>query len=328
MFNPPRSGLRTYFHLVERLAVLEPFFADVGLHAELSRGVKQLTKWWHHQAKFLQECPAGGTDDRNYPRVLSSETKSRLACPPAFGMKSKSALPCNAVTLCPFCWARNAGRVWSLVDKKIFGPPETRATRSSRLADYELVMRSLRLQCPFDRSKPYGYVPEALVKSRLRTRDRQYDGWDHPLLTSLTPRRLEHLKFKRYGVLGGLDHSFVDLELGRDADGKPYPKCWLWVTKQFLLLLPRNMGNMRIIDEVLREVPEGWQQYPDIKPWLRTFDRPNRKMVAYAIGWLYKYPKFLLRGPHKYVVETLRARRGRRLVASFGCLRGSGCDED
>lgn len=53
----------------------------------------------------------------------------------------------------------------------------------------------------------------------------------------------------------------------------------------------------------------------------RVIAQPNKAAIAKLLAWTFRYPKRLLTGDPKRVVDYLQARANKRLSGSYGCMR-------
>ena len=229
--------------------------------------------------------PAPDSDPDGTARRIS---QLRNCSPPFVAAHPPSS--CGLSSICPFCWAREAMRIWRLADAVLFSP-DPRSGRRPEQAACGLVETSRTHRLP-------GSDPR-LLAAFLADRVRR-----PPRGTPVGPYFRPH-EIQQYPTLGG----YEVIAVSADARGRE-PGPWEVAIRQVFAVRPEHVG--------LLQAP----QYKRIRIKLNRHSQPDRLDVARAVARLCRYPAWLLRGNHEQVLDSLAARAGLRLGAAFGNFRG------
>jgi hypothetical protein len=223
-------------------------------------------------------------------QLSRSEAVRAIRCRPAFAEVVPALHICGR-DLCPHCWARRAAWTWRDVDSALFAVPPDRKRRRPKF-EFDLVLANRTFRPPD--LKPYAVNNKidltAVFKDRASDRKKGVQG----------PIPARGYEMKRLEFLGALDR------LGIEPRWKP-PVGWKVSLKQVFVVSPG----------VEVAIPGSTQ---------RRFEKPNRKRVASAISWFYRYPRgFLIANSRTADTRPnevyLAARQGRRLSAGYGLFR-------
>jgi hypothetical protein len=288
-----------------------------------------------------------------------SQLANALGCPPAFVMtaeksykakarikaKLKNTGCCHLRQVCPFCWAREVRRYWLKIEPVFFPQPkhkrkpqrvrqvdtgpstEKSSSFTLRVKDdesiarspYDLVYRVFTFDVPITIAHPMSGV--AVVEEGVLTAVPDAIVMRDGLRTWLTSRlhgkpdaevyRLHECRalLKAAGPGGGMLETIQYRGLTSTIDGQSW-----WEVQVHQLILAAD-GDA---------VPAQLHPMATGKPKMHVVLRkPNRRILAKWLAKTLRYPKFFLLPdtPLAHVIECLEARRGRRLVASYGRFR-------
>ena len=271
-----------------------------------------------------------------------SQLPNALGCPPAFVMTAektgraklkdkKRTNCCHLRQACPFCWVREVRRYWLKIEPAFFPRIKGKKPQRVRQVDtgpiarksssfthgvkdgetdvnspYDLVYRKFAFPLPAEcAAEVYGqFITINGLVAWLNSRQR---GRPDPMLHRLPECRA---LLEAAGPSGGLLESIQCYRInGPGADQSP----WEVQIHQMILAVDGD------------KVPK--QLYPTAMPESKqhiVLRKPNHRILAKWMGKTLRYPKFFLMPdtPIDHIIEYLDARRGRRLVASYGCFRG------
>jgi hypothetical protein len=279
-----------------------------------------------------------------------SQLPNALACPPAFVMtfekmkkKDKRTDCCHLRQICPFCWARETRRYWLKLEPLFFpragikkpervrtvdtGPPDAKSQSFIRSikdgekvvrSPYDLVYRVFSFVVPANapQTMPNVYVMEdnvvkpvpgaVVIRDGLRAwLDSRIHGKPNPDIYRLFESRA---LLNAAGPLGGMLEA---IQYRRFNDSAGYS--W-WDVQVHQLILAAD-GD---------KIPKALHPYATSDPRLhRVMHKPNRRTLVKWLARTLRYPAYLidLDVPLEHVIEHLEARRGRRLVATYGRFR-------
>lgn len=338
---PPALGNRVrrvpldYPDRVQIAAVLWPLLVEaVGPHAALRNPheVVRQTAWtrlaWRMAATRLAEA-GWGTLGAEGPRCSLGNA---INCPVAFVMTvEKKGRPCK-LPPCPFCRARAVRAVWARVDRAFF-PPPPRAVgtgRRRRVVDLD-VGSSPRsgeearpkapppppARSPFDlyyRAQVFRMGPTIPVRLWDRT-------FDRPALECFLAGRIAGRPLPRLwrrpeaaALLAAAGPGAGLLEGIRFAPAPAGAAGYAWEAhvRQLLLVPPGAGVPPTFSPHAIREGRRHWR-----------VPHPSRKVVCGLVARTLRYEPALLGADVAVAAAMLDARKGRKLVASYGSLRGA-----
>lgn len=246
-------------------AVLYPLFGRVADRAARHPRAYQLVDLWRGRVAELVRHgwdPAPGASSRRLRQIRS--------CSPPF-LAAHPASSCGLAALCPFCWAREAMRVWAIADA-VFFPPEPGTGRRPEGPAYRLVETGRTHRLP-------GTDPGLLAAFLADRARRPRRG--RPVGPYYRPHEI-----RTYPLAGG--HEAIAVS----ADGRGRGP-WRVAIRQLLAVAPEHVG--------LLQPP----QYRNIRIRVARHDRPGRRELARAVARLFRYPPWLLRGDPAQVLDAL-----------------------
>ena len=285
-----------------------------------------------------------------------AQLSNALGCPPAFVMTFEKARKkkegkkrtdcCHLRTLCPFCWARESRQYWLRLEPLFFpqtktrsryqrtrvvdtGPPDKKSTpftlrvkgdENSPRSPYDLVYRVFTFVVPtqYDERVFGAQIIEPdgvrLVSGVSVVRD-GLAAWFDSRLRGKPDDKIHRLYecralLKAAGPAGGLLEA---IQYRRRPEADSAGRSW-WDVEVHQLLLAVD-GD---------QVPKRLHPFATGHPMLHmVIHKPNRRTLAKYLGKTLRYPKLLIDPdtPLARAIEHLNARRGRRLVASYGRFR-------
>jgi hypothetical protein len=270
-------------------AVLVPLFGRAtDPRQRLPQTHRLIREWRDRVAELLRHgwTPAPDSDPAGAARRLA---RLRNCSPPFVVAYPRSS--CGLSSLCPFCWAREAMRIWSVADAVIY-PPDPRSRRRGERPAYGLVetVRTHRLP---------GTSPQllaAFLADRVRRPPRGV-----PVGPFFRPHEI-----RQYPASGGYEAIAISADARRRESGP-----WQVAIRQLLAVTPEHVG--------LLQAPP----YRRIRIRVTRHSEPDRRQLARAVARLCRYPPWLLRGDPGQVLDSLAARAGLRLGAAFGNFRGA-----
>jgi hypothetical protein len=249
--------------------------------------------------------------------------------------------------LCPFCAARQSLKVWESIDSRLFATPDhaaiqaahpgTGRTRALSFAEAVAAPKRPRLlgTVMLDRTITYTVpvAPDALpvnlaaflnfrlsraVKQGVRTRRR----------SAATPSRNNEIaRFRKIGVTGGVDAMHVGLGYDRSPDGLAAaegrgldPVSWKVEFRQ-VMFVPAEKADA-VTRNLVMPAPAG-SKLSHSAATVDRVDEPDRFQVMNAFASALRVSRVPMFAPLPLVEQYVRARYGRRLVATFGSLHGN-----
>ena len=266
-------------------AVLFPLFGRVADPAQRHPQALRLVGLWRDRVAELvrndwDPSPGGG------PAATARRVRQLRNCSPPF-LAAHPPSSCGLSPLCPFCWAREAMRIWAVADA-VFFPKDSHSGRRPERSAFGLVETARTHRLP-------GEDPR-LLASFLADRVRR-----PPRGAPVGPFYRPH-EIATYPALGAYETVAVS-----SGPGEP----WEVAIRQVLAVAPAHVG-------LLQPPP-----YRRIRIRLTRHDGPDRRDLARAVARLCRYPPWLLRGDPGRVLGALSARAGLRLGAAFGNFRGA-----
>jgi hypothetical protein len=275
-------------------AVMYPLFGRVDKPQARHPQVYRLIQLWRTRVAELAGAgwePLADADPAGIERRIS---QLRNCSPPFVAAHPSSS--CGLSSLCPFCWARAAMKIWSLASG-IFFPTQTRPGRRFDAPACCLVETSRKHRLPGD-------DPELLTMF-LADRVRR-----PPRGIPVGPFFRQH-ELQKYPMLGG----YEVIAVSTDARGRNQG-AWEVAIRQLLAVKAEHVP--------LFVAP----QYRNIRIRVVKHSQVDPLTLARAVARLCRYPPWLLRGNSEQVVGYLGARAGLRLWAAFGNFRGGNLGAD
>jgi hypothetical protein len=228
-------------------------------------------------------------------------------CAPAPAFCSPATRRCREIRLCPFCAARAGRKVWRRIDAKLFPVISSdQSVKPQQLAhrdDLALATRIYYYWVPADR-------PETL-KALIDVRT------DPVMRSSFENRAQSWLTLQRTGAVGGLEVIHIHSRLGQTGRPPGYV-----VEFRQLLIFDRNSSGV----EALQQVDTDAVLFPRTR--LRVEVHPaaslTRRALLDAAAEALRYDHMIMASDYDGVSLYLAARRGHRMVATFGELHGNG----
>lgn len=319
----------TYGDRVQRAAVLHRLVGKRKGKTAIIDGTRSVQRQWRALLTRLMQydwCPRGFA--RNDDRRLYSLQFARN-CLPTFLHCLPRLLPCNLRAICPFCYARQVREIWLTVDaafpnaRRIRRQEPTplaygRRVRSIHVHDrplgsppfqFKLVERRHAFKLTFhddpaSRARALAaYRPKPPTDDELASGTTslepaavgEYTAWLALNLDEILARRRAWIQ--RHAPQGAIFMTTVE----------PWADCWYVVNRQ-LLMLPVNQA-----------LPAELQPGPNTK--VREQLDPSRRMLVSSVARVFAYPSQLFRGDPFATSVILRARRRRRLLATYGSFR-------
>lgn len=358
-FKPVGGVPNDYASIVARLAVLIPLAGRFKVaQRDIPLLARQLASSW--QARLLELHEHGlfahlyrsqrgqlrdqiSLDDPT-PRRLNDMLRCRT---PFFEPESRGRL-CMASTLCPHCWAFDAGRQWKALDTKLFDVeyrgvpaasqahlvlPQSRGLDWGDLSDDEddggtwaaerppvpasarldgTAMLAVRFPLELPRALPTaeGWICGLAEFLHRRTQTVRAKALPKGIVRG---RAVDHAHLRAHNCEGGIET--ISLGIGLDsADGSEFR--WTPTLRQLLFCRAEDA------DEVAAQAIAVMPPHVRKAARVRRFVEPSRREVATALGGLLQYDTMLIRGPVQPALDALRARGGLRLTATFGYLYG------
>jgi hypothetical protein len=347
---------KRYVDQVQLSAVLRPAYGRLATEADIIDATAWALYHWRRRATQLASAGWGplGIVGRK------SRLPNAMSCPVAFVMTydgKAGRRPCKFRQICPFCWAREVRRHWLKIDAAFF--PVVTRKRRVRVVDtdsdmaksksftrsvkdvetgvkspYDLVRRVFTFRVPRSLAYPVGGARIVLEDDVGRMLDKVKviaDECDGRVQT------VKQVVIKRSGLLAYLDSrirgrpdsrfhrlhecrkllesagpggGMLEVVSFRHVDDPAYP-CEVQVHQLILAAdgtkVPKQMHEL--------SAPESRRHI--------VISKPGRRVVTAAVARALRYPQGLIdpKVPIEDVIAYLEARRGRRLVASFGCFR-------
>jgi hypothetical protein len=269
--------------------VLYPLYGRVAEPGQRHPQAHRLIGLWRDRVAELVRRgwdPAPGAD----PDAAARRVRQLRNCSPPF-VAAHPPSSCGLSSLCPFCWGREAMRIWGLADR-VFFPPDPPSGRRPERPAFGLVETARTHRLP-------GTDPR-LLAAFLADRVRR-----PPRGTPVGPCYRPH-EIQQYPIRGGYETIAISAAArGRD------PGSWEVTIRQLLAVAPEHVG-------LLQPPP-----YRRIRIRVSRHSQPDRMGLARATARLCRYPPWLLRGDPGQVLDALAARAGLRLGAAFGNFRGA-----
>jgi hypothetical protein len=270
-------------------SVLYPLFGRVAQLEQRHAQVYRLIGLWRDRVAELVEHgwgPAADTD----PAAAGRRVFQLRNCSPPF-VAARPSSSCGFSSLCAFCWARAAMKIFKVAESVFFPAHRGPAGRCDSQACC-LVETSRTHRLP-------SRDPEFLaifLADRVRR---------PPRGTPVGPYFRQH-EVQRYPILGGYETIAVSSE-ARGRNRGP----WSVAIRQLLAIESEYLPLL---------APP---QYKKLRIRLSRHSRLDRLTLARAVARLCQYPPWLLRGDPTEVVDYLTARGNLRLWAAFGNFRGT-----
>jgi hypothetical protein len=340
---PPALGNRVrrvpldYPDRVQIAAVLWPLLVEsVGPHAALRNPneIVRQTAWtrlaWRAAATRLAEA-GWGTLGMAGPRCSLGNA---ISCPIAFVMTvEQKGRPCQLLP-CPFCRARAVRRTWERVDRAFFPPlVEARSPSGRRRIVY----------LDDDSSPRSGEEPKRKAPDPRPARS-PFDLYYRAQVFRMGPT----IPVRTWGQQ--FDRPALECFLASRSGGQPLPRLWRKPEAAELLAAagPRAglLEGIRFApapagissytwEATVRQVllvPSGAEVPPLFSPHAVPDGRrhwrvrsPSRKVVCGLVARTLRYEPALLGTDVAVAMAMLDARKGRKLVASYGALRKAHC---
>jgi len=285
----------SYAARVQNFAVLYPLTKYCRSPWEIEQSTFQLIEDWRRRLAVLvhrgwqpSAGQHGGLNGRN--------------CCPTFAYMLPRTRPCNLRSICPFCYAREAGKVWEMAQYAFHGempgpvqwyrpgcpdPLPPWPERPPPVCRFQLVERYIKFMYPY-------------VAPGCDPNDQQaQDDVLFSLLDQLADSRGKAVgAHKAYGA-----YQATTIEAGRRG--------WRIRTRQLLMY------------SSAKDLPKSVLE-PAANRTIRVHPKPTRRELCDAVTRVCRYPRLLMVGNPLQTARLLEARRLHRvrLVATYGAFRG------